>query len=119
MIIGTVLIVLIVGALLLKKQQSNNETQWLSGNWQADKAENGHSFQIEILNNNQINFEADEKQEKLTRLNQNSEKAFVYQDSTGGKYQFIKVSDNQLKLIYTAKKGLLGTTGAILYNKEK
>lgn len=119
MIIGTVLIVLIVGALLLKKQQSNNETQWLSGNWQADEAENGHSFQIEILNNNQINFEADEKQEKLTRLNQNSEKAFVYQDSTGGKYQFIKVSDNQLKLIYTAKKGLLGTTGAILYNKEK
>lgn len=119
MIIGVVLIVLVAGGLLLKNQQENHKTQWLSGTWQAKEAENGQSFQIEILNNNQINFQSNETQEKLTRLNQNNETVFVYQNSSGGKYKFIKVSDNQLKLIYTARKGLLGTTAAILYNKEK
>lgn len=78
MIIGVVLIVLVAGGLLLKNQQENHKTQWLSGTWQAKEAENGQSFQIELLNNNQINFQSNETQEKLTRLNQNNETVFVY-----------------------------------------
>ncbi|MBS7578362.1 MULTISPECIES: hypothetical protein [unclassified Enterococcus] len=101
----------------MKNLQGNHETDWLSGSWQAKAAEDGQPFQIEILNNNQINFQTDGTSVKLTRLNQNSETAFVYQDSAGGKYKFIKLAKKQLKFVFTAKKGLLGTTNAIVYQK--
>ncbi|MGM0240203.1 hypothetical protein [Enterococcus sp. AZ103] len=120
LVVAMGVIVLITGGILtIINLKSDNDSGWLVGNWESSDSELSSTLDITSTKSNEISLTIDDQQTmKLRRVNKNTDEALVYKDSDGTTYKFIKVSNAKLKFILTAKKGLIGQTNALVYNKK-
>ncbi|MDR1567433.1 MAG: hypothetical protein LBS33_01930 [Streptococcaceae bacterium] len=112
-------IVVLAACFYLIKQQGANDFGWLEGKWQTEEDITTHDqFTLSNAKGKTISLKrAGEKQVNLTLNQQEGKETFIFTNKNGTKYKFVKVAANKLLFTLSARKGLIGLTRAIPYEK--